>query len=146
MAGGFGSVEYILGQLGLASAPQRGKDANTGPQAFRSPDTPAATSVVVLDPGKKELDLPVGRRGVVLSPAKCRLICSALPEARTFARTGRSVQTTTAHGTVRSTVVGGVLVLEFSTRGSERPLRMTREKTALVLKYEADIRALSLEP
>jgi hypothetical protein len=145
MDGSFGSVEYILDQLGLNSTHQKRSRENPPSRRVEPAPTPRAGGrpEPFIDRRHDKLELALGRKGVVLSREKCRLICLALEDARAFAASGRKVLVRTDHGTVRTTNVGGVLVLEFVVNGPGRPLRMTREKTALVLECVASIRAFA---
>jgi hypothetical protein len=92
---------------------------------------------------QQKLELAIGRKGIALSREKSRLLCSVLGEVRAFVASGRKVLVTTEHGTARTTTVGGMLVLELINNGPGRPLRMTREKTRLVLACEKDIRSFA---
>lgn len=144
----FGSITYILEQLGLESptthrpskhalakgARERGPPAN---------GAPGSTSSQRRHVTSRTLDLDIGRRGVSLTKAACCALCAALAEARSFAKTGRCRPKKTPYGELRTSRVGGVTVLEICCETSSRPLRMTKEKLASVLEYEREIRAFA---
>lgn len=139
MSGEFGTVEHILEQLGLDT--RQGRPGGV-------PSTRSAPSISVSGHGKahpspKYLELPVGRRGVELTAEECLLLCSALEQVRKFATTGGNVSVANQFGRLQTTSIRGVHVLECACSASDAPLRMTKEKVALVLVYEREISAFA---
>lgn len=138
----FGSVDHILEQLGLNNSPLGGSRSSRATPGVTNSDTPKDQLLPerTVVPQGAYLDLPVGKHGVSLSAEQCLLLVGALDQVRSFATTERDVLLINRFGQLRTESVRGVRVLECTLNGAKRPLRMTKEKVALVLAFEREIR------
>ena len=138
----FGSTDFILEQLGLGVScgkPLVLHAEATGAEGPLSKDPSSGTGIVAC-PNAYVLALPVGKRGVELSRQECKLLEASISEVRGFASTGRTIKVSSRYGTLRTTIIRGIRVLECSAGEFARPLRMTRGKAALLLAFETEIR------